>query len=314
MKKFLIPVLSIMLLLPFMYGGCLSSDDVASLIPDDIIPPNLNEMLIGTWFGTGEYSGPPPANGAINAQVNGSIFATIRIEVTDDGEGGVDAEFFINGQNIADLAGTVDVEISSDLADPLVTEANVIVLEFAPGFGLSSGGLIFDDDFAHAFFFIHDEAFADDVAFGVVEKGASAADIAGGFSRDDMIGMWAGSDYAFIWSSMPEPWDIEYLGKNSGQTATNWDLTMSAFSVMSVEVTGTNPQGGSISSGELYASAPSYGFFIGGFMQGAQSTSMNGFLSPDRSFFGGFLWYPDESRMNEWSDIVLTKTGPIAPE
>lgn len=303
MKKILIPALSIMLLLPFMYGGCLSSDDAAKLIPPDVIPPNLNEMLIGTWFGTGEYT-PPGINGTIAAQVNGSIFATIRIEVTDAGGGDLNAEFFINGENVSDLAGTdVGAEISTDLTDPLVTEPNAIVIEFAPGSGLSSGGLLFDDTIEHAFFFIHNEIDASDVAWGVIEKGATAADIAGGFSSDDMLGMWTGSDYAFFYTTDPAPWDIDFLGKND-----QWDLTM-VDSSGDVAFSGTGGQGDPVSMGELIPSSPTHGIFFGTFVEGGTTMSIDGFLSPDRSFFGGFVEDPGQTGPGwRWSDIVLTKT------
>jgi hypothetical protein len=300
-------IATLMVMIMSLFVACFHEDEVASIQVPDI--PDLSTLLSGDWFGTGEFT-PPEGGEPSNV--------TFMVQVGKDEDGELDVlDFLIDGESISDIAGTtIESEISADTVDPLVTESNVIVVEFAPGTGLSSGGLIFDDDFEHAFFFIHNEEDGSDVAYGVLTKNKSATDLTT-FTESDMEVMWTGSDYLFEYMDLGGGnWDIDFLSRQD-----EWSLTMTAPAVPgnAISFEGTTGNSGSIGAlailpgnGSLDLIDKEFGQYSGQYFPGnpgsIYETVIHGYLSVDKEFFGGFIYSTEPGFEMQWSDIVLSKT------
>jgi hypothetical protein len=300
----------LMVMIASLFVACFHDDEAASIQVPDI--PDLSTLLSGDWFGTGEFT-PPEGGDPTNV--------TFLVQVGKDEDGELDVlDFLIDGVSISVIAGTtIESEISNNSVDPLVTESNVIVVEFAPGNGLSSGGLIFDDDFEHAFFFIHNEEDGSDVAYGVLTKNKSDADLTT-FSTNDIVFSteWTGSDYLFEYMDLGGGnWDIDFLSRQD-----NWRL---GFTAPSSSTPNTIPfrgtTGGSASigaleilegNGSLDLIDTEFGQYSGQYFPGnpgsIDETVIHGYLSVDKQFFGGFIYNTEPGFEFQWSDIVLTKT------
>ena len=179
MKKFLIPILAIMFLLPFMYGGCLSSDDIAD------ITGVLD--LAGTWAGPGHYFDEPDGE-------SNEIFVDIELTLGSDGK-------------ISD-ATINDDDVTSDLIPEGVTlddhdiDINGL-LEFFFSDDSTAGVIFFQNDLNYLYFFSHyanGNAFAD----GTLEKGGTS------FSGTppDLVGSWAGFGFDFFADGSSEKFTI----------------------------------------------------------------------------------------------------------
>jgi len=290
MKKFLIPVLSIMLLLPFMYGGCLSTDDVAELI--DGLPSGIPT---GTWVGPGEIStGALPGQGtALRAASGVSMLATLRVTVSES----ADVSVTINGLPVSDWAGT-DVTGTVDIVDK-----NIITMTFSNGW---TGGLVYEDTLTYGVFFIRDqnpEANYPDVAEGVLQ--INGPPLPTPFTGSHLVGTpWAGFSADFC--------DYGFDGINpTGVILTTVESSLSPYG--SVDITsGSSPDGtifGTYLAFEMMEDAD-FGHYIGNIDLGnEQFIGIDGFLSPDTLFAGGFVDLgPDLDRgCWEWSIIALKK-------
>jgi len=168
MKKFLIPVLSIMLLLPFMYGGCLSTEDLAEQFFDINLPD-----LTGTWQGPGHWFGSELTEN----------FVDIVLTLESDGD---ISNATLNGLSFADVLNT-NTAVTGTVSH---FEADLVEFNFSNNY---TGGIIFDSsDLKYLYFFSHDvvdNPFAD----GTLQNGGTT------FSGTppDLVGSWSGFGFEF---------------------------------------------------------------------------------------------------------------------
>jgi len=272
MKKFLIPVLSIMLLLPFMYGGCLSSEDLAEQFFDVNLPD-----LAGTWTGAGEWFPPP-----IDLERLGVSGTLVKLQLTLDENGDITDATVDDGEVPVGLFTGVTGTVSN-------FEPDLVEFSFSNNY---TGGLI--GNFAnlkYVYFFTHDDT---DMPFahGVLEQGASTLPNA---ISSDLVGTWSGFGFDFN----------DATGAAERFNLTNVNISMDE----GLSITGTDADGNSL-SGYLNLQDGEHGYFDGGVMVGDMMTFnyiKYGFLSPDKTTIGFMYWPESAYYEGVWSVVLLTK-------
>jgi len=296
MKRVIITVISLTLLLPFIYGGC-GGDSTSVPAPPD---------LAGTFAGPGMVAQVANDTSMISRTAIAPPFDQcasfppyIDISVTVDSEGNVE-DALICGSSISAVLGTFTGTVTRD-------EKNILLYSFtgtATGSTLYTGGLVYDNTATYGVFFIHLNG--EDFIDGVVERDATSF---GNYLATEMVGSWSGFGFEFNDSDTTgeAPWRFEPMNL----TATG---PISPFT-LGFEVSWTDSDDYDFASDPTSPTSPYpialntmyFGRYAGSFAANGDGYEIFGFQSPDRKFFGGVVRYTFVLSPRLWAVIALTK-------
>jgi len=276
MKKFLIPVLSIMLLLPFMYGGCLSTEDVAEQFFDINMP-----SMAGTWIGPGEWFNPAAATRLHDD--SGADGTLVKIQLTLDSDGDITGATLDDG-SLPDLFGTVTGTVSGFQQD-------LVEFSFSNNY---TGGLLSDfGSLDYVYFFTHDES-GMAFAHGVLKDGATGLPNA---ISTDFVGTWSGFGFEFF---------------DSGATAERFSLSNLSISGPPLNISGFDEDGNELTGVLTLRDTGEHGHFdgvvyVGTSVDEVRNTIYYGFMSPDKNVIGFMFWPDPIDYAGVWSVVLLTR-------
>jgi len=263
--------------LPFMYGGCLSSEDLAEQFFDSNLPD-----LAGTWAGPGEWFDPALLTSLhIGGFADGTL---VKLQLTLDENGDIVDATVDDGVVPVGLFTGVTSTVSGFQPD-------LVEFNFSNNY---TGGLISDfDSLKYVYFFSHDD-FGDAFAHGVLEKGATGLPNA---ISTDFEGTWSGFGFDF--------------DENTG-TAERFALSnLSIVWGEGMNISGTDADGNPL-NGFVYLRDGPRGHFDGTVYAGTTpdiiaNTIYYGFMSPDKNVIGFMIWpdFPDYAGV--WSVVLLTR-------
>lgn len=271
-----------MLLLPFMYGGCLSTEDVAQQFFDINLPD-----LTGTWAGPGEWF-PPETNGArlhIGGIPDGTL---VKLQLTLDSEGDITGATVDDGEVPVGLFTGVTGTVSGFQQD-------LVEFSFSNDY---TGGLLSDfSSLKYVYFFTHDNSIPEQAfAHGVLQQGATGLS-APAVTYSDFDGTWSGFGFDFF---------------DSGADAERF--TLSNISIVwgeGLSISGIDADGNPF-NGYLNLQDGPHGHFDGTMYAGTTpdivaNTIYYGFMSPDKNVIGFMIWPDPIDYAGVWSVVLLTR-------
>ena len=172
---------------------------------------------------------------------------------------------------------------------------------------IEGGGILVNSN-GYAFLFIHDK-WGCDLIIAVMQRARDDdnVDTLPPYLLTDFSGIWSGQSEEFVDNSRPPdffPIDLDWV------TEPNWELNVNQSPVNNITggggYTSSEPGGSAVSiTGGGSVLENQHGYITGTLISDKGNWVLNGFLSPDKKYFGGFTWLEDWT--GYWHDLSLVK-------